>query len=97
MAKLTVINRSVKISKSDFMEILKTWNDIYACLCGRWLSENKGLSGMRKVAASMYVIEELSDSPAAYRINEASRLAASGAPLDRVHLLLKEAEQILTV
>ena len=93
--KFTVISKNRAITKHDLIEILSTWNAIYASLCGRWASGEKGLNGMRKVASSLYAIDEIKGTPAGYLIERAAELASKNHPLEKVHKTLCEAEEIL--
>jgi len=95
--KFTVISKNTKISKRDLIDILSSWNSIYSSLCGRWASEGKGLNGMRRVAASLYAVDEIKGSPADYMISRAAEMAKKGQPLEKIHTMLSEAEEILRI
>jgi hypothetical protein len=94
--KIIQVNTGEKLSREDFIEILQTWLDLYSCM-GVSGSERASLKkGLMKVAGSVYVIKELQNTPAAYRINKAKIMALNGENVDEIALLISEAMLILT-
>jgi hypothetical protein len=98
MGKFVVINATTKLSKKDFLDVLETWEIIYFDLLKTDFKNNKMTAGLMRVAASFYVIEELVNSAAAYRVLKASQIASSGdrTRIDEVYELLREIKQIIT-
>lgn len=95
-AKIIQINKGAALLRADFVDILNTWLDLYVYMDAPGVSNKTIRSGLLKVAASFYIIDELKNSPAAYRINKAKILAQNSHSIEEIKSLISDAVLILT-
>lgn len=94
--KITQINKGAGLTRADFIEVLKTWEELYRDLEKGGFSGEMMISGLIRVASSFYVLDELVVTPAAYRIEKAKLLAQKSGDLHEIELNVSEAIHILT-
>jgi len=97
MKNFIEITPGLKLSKKDFLEVVRTWNSLFIdfAVCG-W-KNNKMTKGLLRVASSLYVIEDLKNTPAEFRIQKVVKLAKSGNDkyLEQIYEILREIENII--
>lgn len=94
--KITQVSRGSALTRADFIEILKTWLDLYACTAVSSASSKNIKKGLLRVAGSFYVIKELQQTAAAYRVNKAKIMALNEENIDEISVLISEALLILS-
>lgn len=97
MKNFIVISPESKLSKKDFIDIIMTWNTLYVDLTGCGMKNTKMINGLMRVASSIYVIDELMNTPAEFRIQKVVKLAKSGNKkyLEQIYEILREIEHII--
>jgi hypothetical protein len=95
-SRIVLVNQGSQLLKADFIDVLKTWLDLYAYIEISGSSNESIKTGLLKVAASLYVIDELKNSPAAYRVNKARNLAINRDKIEKIKILISDALMILT-
>jgi pyrrolidone-carboxylate peptidase len=92
------------VNKQDFLEVISTWNSIYASnhmayeiLKKHHEDEAKWKNGLLKVASALDVIEDIKGTPIELLLNKAIRCAKTYdvSKLQEVHELLHTVEKFM--
>jgi hypothetical protein len=94
--KILQVSAGGKLTQADFLDILKTWLDLYSCMGFSGSGKASLKKGLMRVAGEVYIIKELQHTPAAYRINKAKIMALNNENIDEIALLISEAVLILS-
>ncbi len=89
-------HRDQQLTKAEFVEVLRTWDEIYHGMEEAGFQDNSMIQGLLRVAAAFYVPDRLVSTPAAYRIEKAKLIAKKNGDIHEVRLIVSEAIHILT-
>lgn len=62
MKNFIAISQDQKLSKNDFLEVIRTWESLFLDFAVNGWKNNKMTKGLLRVAASLYVIDELKNT-----------------------------------
>lgn len=97
MKNFIAISQDQKLSKNDFLEVIRTWESLFLDFAVNGWKNNKMTKGLLRVAASLYVIDELKNTPADFRIKKIAKLGKTENEkyLEQIYEIMREVEHII--